>query len=65
MAKLHVISMIRLQKLITSVFQADSIDFSENSFDEVNCHIWEIVLQETEDNHQPTTDKDLKAANNN
>ena len=63
--KFSVSSMIRLQKPITSVLHVDSTDFSVYSFDEVNCHIWEIMLQETEDSRQPTIHLDLNAANNN
>lgn len=53
-----------IKKLITSALQADSIDFLLYSLDEVNRHIWEIMLQEMEGSLQPTTHKDLKAANN-
>ena len=40
---------MRLQNLILFVLQVDSIDFSAHSFDEVNFHIWDIMLQETVD----------------
>lgn len=47
-----------------SVLQPDSINLSSNSFDEADCHIWEIMIYETKGGLCPTTRQEVNAVNN-
>ena len=47
-----------------SVLQPDSINHSSYSFDEADCHIWEIIMYETKDGLCPTTHQEVNAVNN-
>lgn len=47
-----------------SVLQPDSINLSSNSFDEADCHIWEIMIYETKGGLCPTTHQEVNAVYN-